>query len=118
MTLRLKAGNKSVATEKQEQAAIIDLLRSIGASVYVLGTVRRKGDHPGTMQTPGLPDLFAFIPYQDVDIPLWIEVKRRGGKLSEPQREFHRQVGRSSMESIVGGVDDVLKYLQECGLVR
>jgi hypothetical protein len=27
-----------------------------------MGTTRRRGDYPGTMQTPGIPDLMAFLP--------------------------------------------------------
>lgn len=51
-----------VIPEKSEQSQIVQLLRSLGAQVYVLGNHRRKGDFAGTMQTPGLPDLQAFMP--------------------------------------------------------
>jgi len=38
-------GKTRRVSEKQEQQAIVDLLRLIGAKVYVLGTKRRKGDY-------------------------------------------------------------------------
>lgn len=41
--------------EKPIQAAITHLLGMLGARVYVLGTRRKRGDHQGTRQTPGLP---------------------------------------------------------------
>lgn len=66
--------------EKAVQAQIVHLLRSIGANVYVLGTTRRKGDHQGTMQTPGIPDLYVFLPRLPSGLDnhistLWVEVK-------------------------------------------
>jgi hypothetical protein len=48
--------------ERVQQAHIIRLVRTIGGVVYVLGTVRRRGDYQGTMQTPGISDLLVFLP--------------------------------------------------------
>ena len=48
--------------EKEIQADIVKLLETVGAAVYKIGTTRKKGDHQGTMQTPGIPDLVAFVP--------------------------------------------------------
>ena len=47
--------------EKHVQADIVKLLESVGAAVYKIGTTRKKGDHQGTMQTAGIPDLLAFV---------------------------------------------------------
>ena len=47
--------------EKEIQADIVKLLETVGAAVYKIGTTRKKGDHQGTMQTPGIPDLCAFV---------------------------------------------------------
>ena len=47
--------------EKDIQADIVKLLKTVGAAVYRIGTTRKKGDHQGTMQTPGIPDLCAFV---------------------------------------------------------
>ena len=47
--------------EKHVQSDIVKLLETVGAAVYKIGTTRKKGDHQGTMQTPGIPDLCAFV---------------------------------------------------------
>ena len=64
------------------------LLETVGAAVYKIGTKRKKGDHQGTMQTPGIPDLLAFVTVpllRRVSMrgvsQLWIEVKRPGGTM-------------------------------------
>ena len=40
--------------EKEIQADIVKLLETVGAAVYKIGTTRKKTDHQGTMQTPGI----------------------------------------------------------------
>ena len=50
-----------ITLEKEIQADIVKLLETVGAAVYKIGTTRKKGDHQGTMQTPGIPDLCAFV---------------------------------------------------------
>ena len=73
--------------EKDIQADIVKMLKTVGAAVYRIGTTRKKGDHQGTMQTPGIPDLVAFVNvpisprpvysrYSIRCVQLWIEVKR------------------------------------------
>jgi hypothetical protein len=75
-----------ILSEKVEQARILELLRAIGAAVYVSGTVRPRTDaHHGTCQTPGIPDLCAFLPGPPGSHPpaytlLFIECKRAGGR--------------------------------------
>jgi hypothetical protein len=59
-------------SEKVEQAHIVQLARTLGCTVMVLGTVRRGstcpqcgawvGGHRGTQQTPGIPDLEVWLP--------------------------------------------------------
>ena len=49
--------------EKEIQADIVKLLETVGAAVYRIGTTRKRGDHQGTMQTAGIPDLVAFVPF-------------------------------------------------------
>jgi hypothetical protein len=109
-------------TERVTQAHIVRFLRSIGAQVYILGTVRRRGDHPGTMQTPGIPDLYAFVPLTRgsgrIWIPLWVECKAPGGRLRPEQAEFRRQCLEAQHAYVVGGLDDVLALLVEWGIVR
>lgn len=101
--------------EKHEQARIVTLLRSIGAIVYVLGTRRPRGDHPGTRQTPGLPDLFAFLPGSKNGrwgpTGIWIEVKAAGGVRSPAQKIFAETCEASSVQYLCGGLDDVIALL-------
>ena len=80
--------------EKEIQANIVTLLETVGAAVYKIGTKRKKGDHQGTMQTAGIPDLvrvrecsaltITVSPHRDVIlVQLWIEVKRPGEDMSD-----------------------------------
>ena len=113
--------------EKEIQADIVKLLETVGAAVYRIGTKRKKGDHQGTMQTPGIPDLCAFVTFprsQHVSehmthcVQLWIEVKRPGEAMSEAQWEFLRNARDAGCEHLVGGVDDVLDWLKARGVVK
>ena len=114
--------------EKEIQADIVKLLKTVGAAVYQIGTTRKKGDHQGTMQTPGIPDLVAFAMVPGLASPhapfvvhveqLWIEVKRPGGTMSAPQRLFRTQAVTAGCELVVGGVDEVLVWLKDRGVVK
>ena len=95
--------------EKEIQADIVKLLETVGAAVYRIGTTRKKGDHQGTMQTPGIPDLLAFVEipkgrWSPELVQLWIEVKRPGGTCSEDQDAFTANAVMARCEHIVGGV--------------
>jgi hypothetical protein len=70
-------------SEKTEQAHGVQLLRSLGAKVYVLGGHRRAGDYQGTMQTEGLPDVEAFLPVRGTRRRVFLkwECKAVGGRL-------------------------------------
>jgi hypothetical protein len=108
---RLTRAQRPRISEKAEQQAIVDLLRLIGAKVYILGTKRRKGDYQGTMQTPGIPDLYAFLHNQ----PLWIEVKARGGNRSEAQFEFANAATGACHAYFCGTADEFTAYLRDLG---
>ena len=105
--------------EKGEQLAIRDLMKTLGAAEYVLGTVRRKGDHPGTMQTPGLPDLQFFLPEKRVEMKLYrtrrfvvVEAKRaKGGRFSSEQIEYRGLALAAGIDYIGGSLDDVIAWL-------
>ena len=98
--------------ERSEQAGIVQLLRSLGAQVYVLGTTRRRGDHPGTMQTAGLPDLIAFIHTPDQHRRLLvIEVKAKGGRLRPEQEQFRTYCLDANVNHLVGDLDAVIAWL-------
>lgn len=118
-------------SERTEQAHTVQLLRSIGAHIYVLGTVRRKGDHPGTMQTPGLPDLYAILPSRVLEPsvdgspevisrhkPLWIEMKRRGGRVRPEQKLFAERCHAAGVAHVTGTCDDVIAYLVQGGWLK
>lgn len=106
--------------EKAEQQHIVQLLRSIGAKVYVSGTVRRRGDFAGTMQTPGIPDVEAFLPPRG-SCGLWrllkVEVKRVGGQMRPEQAEYRDLCARANVVHIVGPLDAVIAWLASEGYV-
>lgn len=111
--------------EKHEQADGIKLLELVGAKVYVLGTRRKRGDHQGTMQTPGIPDVLAFLPtppmLEDGSWKaVWFEFKRaKGGKLSEAQEEFQTYCRAASVDHVVAhGSGAVADYLKKGGWLK
>jgi hypothetical protein len=115
------------ATEAVEQEHIKQFIRSVGGSVWVVGTRRPKTDRPGTFQTPGIPDLLAFIPVPDrVGDRMWkrrvfvfIEVKRtKGSRIRQEQHDFRRECQEANVEHIVGSFDAVVQWAIARGVVR
>lgn len=106
------------ASEKSEQAAIVELLETLGAQVWVLGTRRPRGDYQGTRQTPGVPDLYAAIPTGRYAVPIWIEVKSSTGRLRPAQITFRDACARAGHAHLVGGVDVVLEFLTAHAFVK
>ena len=104
--------------ERAEQANIVRLLKSVGATTYVLGTTRRKGDYHGTMMSAGLPDVLAFTPTPRSMCLLAIEVKAPGGRLRPEQRTFRDLCALASVDHIVGGLDAVTDWLIARGVLR
>lgn len=107
--------------ERREQEAIARLLRSLGAMVYVLGTVRRRGDYPGTMQSPGLPDLLAFVPVppdRRLRRFLSVEVKAPGGRLRPAQAVWRDWCAAAGLAHVIGGLDEVIAWLLAEGVLR
>ena len=123
-----------VQREKIIQQQVANLLRSLGCGVYVLGTRRRKGDYHGTMQTPGIPDLFAFLPpyptyVEDYDyyaagvantVPacLWLELKAPKGRRTPEQVAFGDACERCHVPYVWGGLDDVIAWLVRNGYLK
>lgn len=108
-------------SERSEQAAIVKFLRLLGASVYVLGTTRRKGDYAGTMQSPGLPDVIAFMPLRKhvgKRRLVMIECKRKGGRLRPEQKVFAEECFDAEVEHLVGGLDAVMQMCVEDGYIE
>lgn len=112
------------APERTEQTQIVRALRALGWPVYVLGTTRRRGDHPGTMQSPGLPDLVVVVPERQTAhrvIPprlLAVEVKAPGGRLRPEQAELRERWLSTGQPHLVGGLDVVYQWLIAEGYVR
>ncbi len=120
--------------EKTEQANVVKLYRSIGATVFVSGTTRRKGDRcpqckafvpnrdHGTHQTAGIPDLFVFLPpapnRSSTPEPLFHEVKAVGGRLRPEQQQFRQQCLASGVLHVVGGLDAAIEFLVRTGRAR
>lgn len=118
------AKRQTVQREKVEQAHIVQLLRALGAEVYVLGTRRRRGDFQGTMQTPGVPDVMAFLKASDRDalsparVMLFVECKAPGGRLRPEQARFRELALDADVRHVVGGYDDVIDWLVRTGHAR
>lgn len=92
--------------EAEEQNEAVGLLRLCGAKIYSLSQKRRTG------QTPGIPDVFAFVPLPSGEIvPLWLEVKRddRKAKASPEQVVFRLLCKLAEVHHIVGTV----RHLEE-----
>jgi hypothetical protein len=102
-------------SEKTVQSQIVHLLRSLGASVYVIGTVRRKGDWHGTMMSPGICDVLAFVQCRDAYRFVAIEVKAGRGRLRPEQAQFQAHCQAAHIEHVVGGLDAVIAWLEVHG---
>jgi hypothetical protein len=98
--------------EKTVQADVQRLLLMLGFRVRVLGTTRPRGDHPGTCQSPGLPDLICFGRGRC----LMVEVKARGGRLRPAQAAFRNDCLAAGVAHVTGGVDEVLAWLRTIGV--
>ncbi len=109
-------------SEKVVQAGIVKLLRSVRGQVYVLGTHRRRGDWPGTMQTPGIPDVMAFLPPPSCMSGPWtllcVECKAKSGRLREAQQTFRDLCINANVWHVVGGIDAVITWLTARGYLR
>jgi len=125
---------RPVQDEKREQAQIVNLIEQLGGAVYVLGTRRAqycglcggKTSDQGTRQTPGIGDLFVLLPpsprpregASTALVPLWIEVKGKTGSLQPEQVMFRSQCLAAHLGHIVGGLDEVMAWLERGGWVR
>ena len=109
--------------EKHEQAQGVQMLLSIGAAVYVSGTVRRRDDaYHGTMQTPGIPDVEAFLRVPGAAparVLLKWEVKRaKGGRVSPAQAEYRQRCVEAGVAHVVGPFQALVDWLVAHGYVR
>lgn len=95
-------------TEKRVQLEIKRALETLGFHVSDLSQPR------ASMQTPGLPDLYAIQP--DWPMTVWIEVKRPGGQPTEHQKAWHRTArSAGNLVLVADSVEAVVDYLTEHG---
>jgi len=112
----------AVQHEKIIQADVVELLELYGAAVYVLGVRRQRGEYQGTMQTPGIADLEAWIPTGRVPhdneprVLLKVECKAPDGRFSPAQRDYRAYCLAGGVPYVSGGVDAVLAWLRARGL--
>jgi len=106
--------------ERAIQSHIVQLLRSLGGDVWELGTTRSTRDfHMGTRQTPGLPDVIAFLPVRPAaKRMLIVEAKAPGGRLRPQQKLFRECCQASSVDHVVGGLDEVIAWLIVYGYLK
>jgi hypothetical protein len=105
--------------EKTEQGSGCQLLLTLGAAVYVLGTRRPKGEDQSTRQTPGISDVIAFLP-RATGVVFW-EVKAVGGRMSPEQVAFRTIVllcerAGLGIYHVLGGYDALIAFLVRRGL--
>jgi len=87
-----------VVRESEVKAVIRDFLRWHGW--YVVNIFQTLGCHPG------IADLYAIKDGRHV----WIEVKRPGGRQSDAQKEFQRQIeSHGGMYVLARGIKDLLE---------
>ncbi len=124
MTLRarstLAAPRCRQQPEKAQQEQGIALLRSLGATVYRLGVSRRAGDWQGTMQTPGLPDVMAFLPHRGSPVRTFVcwEVKAPGGRLRPEQLEFQARCFDAGVAHVAGDLTALMAWLVGAKFLR
>lgn len=127
----MAASFDSSPSEKTIQAQIVALLRAAGGAVFVLGTRRRRGltcprcgafvpsDH-STRQTPGVPDLEAFLPARGRSgrVLLKVECKASGGRLRPEQAAYRALCLEAAVPHLLGGLDAAIAWLAANGYVR
>ncbi len=122
--------------EKIEQAQIVKLWKWLSGDVYIIGTKRPRGkpcpkcgtfvpEFQGTCQTPGIPDLYGFLPAPTLPIrkysrpvSLWLEAKAADGRLSPDQRIFRDHCVATGTLHVTGGLDDFIAFLIDGGWIR
>jgi hypothetical protein len=119
--------------EKVEQAHIVQLARTVGCFVAVIGTVRRGSKcpqcgafvqgHMGTQQTPGIPDLEIWLPQRGSasngqrELVKW-ETKAVGGRLEPEQMAYRDLCALSGVTWGVGTYAAFEQFLVARGLVK
>lgn len=119
----MRAARVKPRLEKHEQADCVKLLKSLGAAVYVLGTVRPRADsYHGTCQTPGIADIEAWMPVKGEPGArklLKLEVKRaRGARLSPEQKAYAAHCHAAGVDYVCGDLTALMRWLVADGYLR
>lgn len=93
--------------EKSVQVRVIATFKAHGGVVASLSQPR------ASMQTPGIADLYVFLPRRRRTV--WWETKRPGGKQSKEQIEFERLCRACGHDYGLGGPAEVETYLRSIG---
>ncbi len=126
---------KPIQHERIQQQQGRDLLASLGAKPYVLGTTRAKkcwkcGEMTrdwGTRQTKGISDVFVVLPkprhppIHPRGRLLWWEGKKPGfspSDVEKEQYEFRELVLEAGGEHVLGTLKDLCGFLIDGGWVR
>lgn len=123
--------------EKDVQFAVIHLFCLVGccyektglhSDIYVLGTRRPRhlaAAAHRTHQTPGIGDLFIFLPAPRWPVPgtpsppcVWFEVKADDGKPSPAQLAFQERCLSRGIAHVMGGVDAARSFLNRFGFLK
>lgn len=106
----------SHATELQ---AVRKLIGALGGACYKTGqrAMRTETGHWYIAQSPGIPDLYVHwvAPGYAPERAFWVEVKVGPDKLRPAQVEFKRREEAAGGVVLVGGVTEVIGYLNARG---
>jgi len=90
------------------QKDIIDYCRALGGKVFRMNSGQAK--YNVKLAPKGTPDLLVLLPHRT----LWIEVKKKTGKVSIDQEKMHRELAELGHRVIVArSIDDVRVVLGE-----
>lgn len=107
--------------EQDIQRLILDYLKAKKILAFRMNTGAASGIYKGKrwfmrFGSPGMADILAFLrTTPQGGLPLWIEVKREGGKLSPDQKAFQEMVQREGHYYLVAKTLDMVKTLIERG---
>lgn len=106
-------------SEKEVEHQCDQLMLQLGWRIVRFSMAR------ATRQTFGIPDRRFYPPQPEYKRPstvmrraFWMEVKRPGGKQSEHQRKFQAMVEADGEDYVLGGIPELVQYLNDKGIQR
>ena len=95
--------------ERQIRAEGVRLLRALGCRVEVFSENR------ATRNTPGVPDVYAFLPNGRGTV--WWETKVPGGVMRPAQLDFERRCLMCGQPYVRGGLAELCHFLAGLGIL-